>query len=435
MSSPPRVVITGLGLFSPLGCTLDEAQERLLAGESGIRPVERFDCSATPGKLGGELQGYDQKTVRKELLKPVRRSVKVMCREIEFGVAAAAAALEDSGIVGQVPSERLGIDFGANLMMTPAHFFSDPSLACVDDNGVFDFSSWGDKGFPRMEPLWLLKYLPNMPACHIGILADARGPNNSLTQDEASGNLVVGEAIRVIHRGWADAMISGTTGTRIDEMKSVHGAMWDRLGYNEANPAHSCRPFDKNRNGQALSEGSAVTILETIEHAANRGAKVWGEVLGTGASCKFDADGKPDFQYAMAQAMRTAIKNSGLTPDDIGHVNAHGDGSVFLDPEEAKAIGEVFGKRGSTIPVTALKSRVGNSGASCGTVELALSLLAAREGVIPTTTGYETPDPECPLNVVAGEPIALPNNIMISNSVTRLGQASSIVVRLGSNID
>lgn len=431
MSSAPRTVITGLGLFSPLGCELSQIKERLLKGDSGIRPIERFAGAPTPNQIGAELADYDEKLVQKTLLKPVRRSAKVMCREIKFGVAAAAAALENSEILGKVAPERIGIDYGANLMVTPPPEFARPSSACVDETGVFNFAKWGSKGFGEMEPLWLLKYLPNMPACHIGILADARGPNNSLTQDEASMNLVIGEAVRVIERGWADAMITGATGTRIDEMKSIHARMWDALGVDPSDLPESCRPFDKNRNGQVVAEGAGVLILETDTHATERGAKIWGAVLGTGASTGASSSGTPDIYSSMVRAMRQAIKNSGLSPDDIGHINAHGLGSVAEDAAEAAAIHEVFGERGKSIPVTALKSRVGNAGASCGAIEIGLSLLAAEEGVIPVTLGYETLDPECELNVVVGQPAALPNKVMLSINVTRLGQASAVVIELG----
>lgn len=428
MSSAPKIVITGMGLFTPFGCEHDKIKQRVLSNESAIRPVERFVGVPTPGQIGAELLEYDEKEVKKTLLKPVRRSIKVMCREIEFGVAAAAAALDDSEVLGKVAPERLGIDYGANLMVTPPPEFEEPGRACLDDAGIFDFGRWGEHGFPRMEPLWLLKYLPNMPACHICILADARGPNNSLTQDEASMNLVIGEAIRVIERGWADAMITGTTGTRIDEMKSIHAAMWDVLGLDPDNISESCRPFDRDRNGQVVGEGSGVFILETAEHATARGAKVLATILGTGAASGTTEDGKPDYRAAMARAMKQAIKAAGLTPDDIGHVNAHGLGTVETDAGEAAAIHDVFGDRGATIPVTALKSRVGNAGASCGAIELGLSILAAQEGLIPVTLGFKAADPGVELNIVTGEPLPLPNKIMISVNVTRLGQASAVVV-------
>ena len=424
-----EVVITGLGLFSPLGIGRDVVTPRLMAGETGIRKVERFHCAATPGNIGAEVDGWDEKQAKQTWLKPVRKSFKVMCREIQIGVASAAAALDDAGILGHVESERLGIDFGANLMLTPPPEFSGPAEACKDESGVFDFDAWGDKGYHVMEPLWLLKYLPNMPACHIGILADARGPNNSLTQDEASAYLVMGEAKRVIERGWADAMICGTTGTRVHEMKAIHSRMWDKLGIDPDRLSESCRPFGAERNGEVVGEGAATFILESSDHAAARGATVLATVRGTSGVCVTDPAAGPDTQKALTLAMRAAIKDAGLTPEDIGHVNAHGAGTQDEDADEAAAIQDVFGDRGASIPVTALKSVFGNAGASCGSIELSATLLAAAEGKIPATQGTETVDPALAINVVT-EPVDLPNKLVLSTSVTRLGQASAVVIEL-----
>ena len=424
-----EVVITGLGLFSPLGIGRDTVTPRLMSGETGIRKVERFHCAATPGNIGAEVVGWDEGEAKKTWLKPVRKSFKVMCREIQIGVASAAAAADDAGIIGTVESERLGIDFGANLMLTPPPEFSGPAEACKDESGKFDFDAWGTKGYHVMEPLWLLKYLPNMPACHICILADARGPNNSLTQDEASSYLVMGEAKRVIERGWADAMICGATGTRVHEMKAIHSRMWDKLGIDPEDLSESCRPFDKERNGEVVGEGAASFILESAEHAKSRGANILATVRGTSAVCVTDPEKGPDTQKALTLAMRAAIKDAGLTPDEIGYINAHGAGTVDEDADEAAAIHDVFGSRGSEIPVTALKSVFGNAGASCGAIELAATLLAAAEGKVPATQGTEHVDPALNLNIVT-EPIDLPNKIVLSTSVTRLGQASAVVIEL-----
>ena len=421
-----EVVITGLGLFSPLGVGRDVTAP-LLAGETGIRPVERFNCAATPGNIGAELRGWDEGQAKKTWLKPVRKSIKVMCREIQVGVASAAAALEDADILGKIEPERLGIDFGANLMLTPPPEFAAPAHASKDESGQFDFDAWGTRGYNVMEPLWLLKYLPNMPACHIGILADARGPNNSLTQDEASAYLVMGEARRVLQRGWADAMICGATGTRVHEMKSIHAAMWDKLGFDPADLSESCRPFDVERNGEVVGEGAATFILETAEHAAARGAKVLAKLLGTSAVCVTDPKNGPDTRRALTLAMNAALKDAGLSADDISYVNAHGAGSVDADAAEAAALRDVLGDR--PVPVTALKSVFGNAGASCGAIELAATLLAAEQRKMPATQGTETVDPALNVNVVK-QTSDLPGRLVLSTAVTRLGQASAVVVEL-----
>ena len=190
-----------------------------------------------------------------------------MCREIQFGVASASLAIENSGLdLEAIDHERFGVDFGANLMFSPPQVLKDPCWLCVDEGDAefyFKHEQWGTKGLSNLEPLWLLRYLPNMPACHIGIYADARGPSNSITVNEASGNLAVAEAFHVIMRGLADTMIAGTTGTRIHPVKSMHAALWDILAEHGDDPPETwSRPFDKTRTGEVLAEGACSLILE-----------------------------------------------------------------------------------------------------------------------------------------------------------------------------
>jgi 3-oxoacyl-[acyl-carrier-protein] synthase II len=279
-----------------------------------------------------------------------------------------------------------------------------------------------------MEPLWLLRYLPNMPACHIGISADARGPSNSITLDEASGNLALSEATRIIQRDRAEVMIAGTTGTRVHAVKSMHAALWDKLAKYDEPPETWSRPFDRTRNGQVLAEGACSLILEEESHARNRGATIYGKVLGAGSSCVLSRDGVPGIRQALVNSMRAALRDGNLKPEDIGHINAHGLATVECDAEEAAAIHEVFGPLGSKIPVTAPKSIWGNSGSSAGTLELAASLVALKHGVVPATLNYRTPDPACNLNVVHGQPLAVTNKTVMKLSVTRMGQASVAIV-------
>jgi 3-oxoacyl-[acyl-carrier-protein] synthase II len=363
-----------------------------------------------------------------------------MCREIQMGVASAALALENSGLdLKQVNHERMGVEFGANLMFSPPEVLKDACWRCVDEQDGerrFIYDDWGsggrnaerNSGMGGMEPLWLLRYLPNMPACHIGIYADARGPSNSITLDDASGNLAVGEACRVIQRGQADVMIAGTTGTRLHPVKTMHAALWDDLAVSEGPPSTWSRPFDLRRSGQVVAEGACTFILESEEHARSRGAEILGTVLGAASSCVMDRNGRPDLRRALANAMRGALREAGRSPEDVGHINANGLGSRRADAEEALAIQDVFGERGRTVPVTAIKSYFGNAGSGSGTLELAASLLALKHGVILPTLNYETPDPECPLNVVHGEPMPATNKVVLKVSVTRMGQASAVLI-------
>ena len=423
-----RVFITGLGCFTPIGCTPEDLAASLAAGTSGLRPVSMPGLApALPELIGGEV-AYDEGVVKKTLLKPVRKSLKVMCREIQLGVAAAASALQASGV--KTEPDRIGIEFGANLMLTPPSELFRQATATADSIEEFDVKKWADSGYKEMEPLWLLKYLPNMPACHIGILADAQGPNNSLTQDEASAFLALAEACRVLQRGWADAMICGATGTRVHEMKSTHAKMWDKLGLDPETPAESCRPFDRERNGQVVGEGAAAVILETEEAAQARNAPMLAEVLGNGASCVIASDGTPNFRRALAQSMHAALRDAGVAPSDVAYISAHGIGTVLEDQREAEAIHDVFGDHAAGVPVFGLKGAIGNSGASSGMLQLAAALAGKDSGHVPVTVGHEVADPSCNLRVVHEQPLDRPGSKVLMTSVTRLGQASATLIDL-----
>ncbi|MDA1014360.1 MAG: beta-ketoacyl-[acyl-carrier-protein] synthase family protein [Planctomycetota bacterium] len=426
----PQTVITGIGILSPIGIGIAEVWDSLSNGKSGIARVEHLAHIPTPDCAAGEVRGFTAEAARKLYLQAQRKSIKVMCREIQLGVASANLALEHSGLdMDAIDHQRLGVDFGANLMFSPPEVLRDASWECVNDGDTdrhFQFDRWGLDGLPKMEPLWLLRYLPNMPACHIGISADARGPNNSITLDEASGNLVLGETIRIIRRGGADIMISGTTGTRLHPVKSMHAKMWDELATTPEDPTKRCRPFDADRQGEVVAEGASSLIVESESHAKARNAKVIARVLGTGSSCVIGRDLKANNRQALVRAMNAAFRDGGIEPGDIGHVNAHGQGSRQSDVDEAAAIREVF--KDIDIPVTAFKSYTGSPGSGCGTIEIVCSIVGLQHGVIPKTLNYERPDPDCPVNVVHGDHLPTDNKMFLSINVTRMGQASAAVI-------
>ncbi len=425
-----QVVVTGIGIVSPLGTGIEKFWENLSAGRSGVSTINLLKDSALPNNIGGEVKNFSAK----ELMKTKqRKSIKAMCRETQMGVCSATVALDDAGLgEGQtaVAPERLGIDFGANLMLSPPEILGRGAVSCCDE-GVFEFhhERWGTTGLSNMEPLWLLLFLPNMPACHIGIYADCRGPSNSLTMAEASGGLAISEALRILARDSADVMVCGTTGTTLHAVQSMHAVMWDKLaGSLNGDPAKACRPFDLNRAGQVVSEGSATLIMEEEKHARERGAKIYGRILGAGAACVAAPQIAGNVREALKRSMLLALRDACLQPSDIGHVNCHAVGDPQGDVEEALAIHDVFGSLGDTVPVTALKSYWGNPGASCGTLEIVGSLLGLQHGVIVPTLNYETPDPLCRLNVVHGEPLKTTNKVFLKANVTRAGQASAVVI-------
>lgn len=433
MSNPSSrdVVITGIGVVSPLGIGRDAFWSSLSDGRSGISKVQLVSFIGTPDEVGGEVSDFNDETAKKQHLKSLRKSLKVMCRDIQLGVASAIQAMSDAGLEpGAVASDRIGVDFGANLMSSPPEVLVGGAMKALseqDGKMVFDFYKWCESGITGMEPLWLLRYLPNMPGCHIGIALDARGPNNSITHDEASGCLAIAEAANIIRRNRADVMVTGTTGTRLQPAKACQYSLWDKLAEGPADTR--CRPFDRDRTGEVLAEASCTFILEAREHAEARGARILGTVLGCGASTVLQKDGVADEATAVYQAATAALDNSGVQASQLGHVNASGAGNPDRDQMEAKGLRKLLGQNADSTPVTAIKSYMGSSGSGAGLCEIAASLLALQQGLIPRTLNFQTADPEAPLNVVHGEHLATSNKLFLKTSVTRMGQASAVVIQ------
>ncbi|MCA8997187.1 MAG: beta-ketoacyl-[acyl-carrier-protein] synthase family protein [Planctomycetaceae bacterium] len=427
--SQRRIVITGIGIFSPIGIGVDEFRKNLLGGMSGVRPTQYYHNTATPGGIGGEVLGFDEKSVKKEYLsgKDQRKSLKMMCREIQLGAAAALQALTDSGIdLEAINHARLGVEYGANLMFFDPEGMMDACRAASTDSGDFAFEKWGGDGLSKMEPLWMLKYLPNMPACHIAIFTDSRGPNNSVTLDEASPGVVMTEALNILERGAADMMLVGGTGTRLHPVRAIHAKLFDPLGYDEAHPEASCRPFDVHRTGQVVGEGAACLMLEEEEHAKARGARIYGRFLSGGSSCVLNEEQQPDQKQAILNAVGSALRRAGMTTAELGHINAHGLGTEKADRLEAAAYRELLGEKG--VPVTGLKGHFGNAGAATGFFELIGSLLSLKEGQIPKTLNCEEVESDLGIDVVTGVARAAGNQRFLNVNFTRLGQASAVIV-------
>lgn len=433
-----RVVITGLGLISPLGDTPEALWAALVAGQSGVGPLESMPAGALPVDFAAEAKCFTGDAenfgpLEKELKKTIRKAQKVMCREIQMGIAAAQRALFHSGLIPgpKYNPERAGILFGSDYMMSTPDEFSSGIAACVTEPAHFEFRKWATDAFPKLYPLWLLKYLPNMPAAHVSIFNDLRGPNNSLTHREASANLAIGEAFRTIARGHADVMTAGATGTRVHPMKAIHAVQTEELAVADdptADPKKASRPFDKNRTGMVLGEGAGVIILEESEHALARGAKIHGEVIGHASSTVADRRGVADRALALVNVIRSCLRDANLSAEQVGHIHAHGLGSRSCDAAESRAIVAVFGDRAKTLPVVAAKSNFGNLGAGSGVVELIASLLALEAGHLFPVLNYQTPDPDCPIHAVRS--IAEPSGFTALNlNVTPQGQAAGILVK------
>ena len=433
-SSQRRVVITGLGLVSPLGSSREALWEALRTGRSGVGPLESLPAGPLPIRHAAEARQFTGKIddfgpLEKDQKRSIRKGLKVMCREIQMGVAAAQLALHDAGLkLGDYDSDRTGAIYGSDYILTDPEEFTEGIRRCLTPDHRFDFSRWAAEGMPQVTPLWLLKYLPNMPASHIAIYNDLRGPNNSITLREASSNLAVAEAYCTIVRGSADIMLAGATGTRLHPLRTVHVALQEELAKGDGSPEKLSRPFDRDRTGMVIGEGAGAVVLEELEAATRRGAKIWAEVVGFGSSAVMDRSGKGEIARALENVMRQALAKAAARPDDVGHVHAHGLSTRECDRQEAAAIAAVFGDRAEPVPVTAAKSYMGNIGAAGGVVELVASVMALEAGELFPIMNYETPDPECPVSAVRS--IGFPAGESCLNvSVTPQGQASAVLVR------
>lgn len=432
-----RVVITGIGVISPLGNSVQDYWTALAAGQSGVAACQTLPAESAnlPLRYAGECQQFtgdigDFGELEKTKKKAIRKALKVMCRETQMAVAAAELALVDAQLADDsLDPQRSGVVLGSDYMLTMPEDYVDGIRKCTGDDGDFEFEEWGGDGLGQMTPLWMLKYLPNMPASHIAILNDLRGPNNSLTMREASSNMAIGEAFTTIARGHADFMLAGATGTRILPMQAIHAMQTEQLAHTDCDPQTACRPFDKNRIGMVAGEGAGVVVLEERSQAAARGATIYGELVGIGSSLVADRKLQGDTHRALTNALTACLADAGLQPADIGHINAHGLATEEGDRREAAAIRDSFESAAQQIPVTALKSYFGNLGAGSGVVELAASLLAMQHGKLPAVLNYAEPDPDCKLNVATDD--AKPGDSFLNLSVTPQGQAAVLAVARG----
>lgn len=419
MQKPRDIVITGAGVVSPIGIGCEPFWESLVAGVSGIRPVDLFDASSLKVRFGGQIPDFDPK----QYVRP-RKSLKVMSREIQLGFAAADLAMADAGLAeGSVEPERLGVVFGSDMIYADLEDLAQTYRRSARD-GEFDFHLWSEAIQEELHPLWLLKHLPNMAASHIAIALDARGPNNSMVLGDVSSLLAIAEAASVIQRGWADVMLAGGTGCRLHPTALV--ARGDALLSHRSDDFQAaCRPFDLDRDGLVNGEGAGAIVLESRGHAERRGARIRGELLATAVRCEPRARRMGLTGHSLRQALRAVCAAAELSPDHVGHVNAHGVGTVEMDRAEARAIAAELGQ----VPVTAPKASFGHLGAGGGAVELVASLLGLERGLVPATRNYRTPDPECPVNVVHGEALAGRPATAVKVNLCSTGQAVAVAVR------
>ncbi len=411
------VVLTGIGIACPLGIGRDAVWSAIENRHSGIRTIPRLVEANYPTPIGGEVPDFEPK----QYVKP-RKSLKVMCRETQLGFTAAELAWADAKLDdATVDSERLGVVVGTSVFRSELNDMTELYKKATA-GGEFTLDDWKES-IREMYPLWMLKYLPNMTCCHIGIAHDARGPINTIVEGDVGGLLAVIEGADVIARGHADVVVAGGASSMLSEVDlAFHGSYG--LSRRIDDPAGACRPFEASRDGTATSEGAAIFILESRAHAQQRGAPVQGTILGYGRRSEPAAATtlKPTGQ-SIRQAIEAGLEMSQLSANDIGHVSAHGLATVDDDRIEAHAIEHTLGE----VPVTGTKSFLGNLESASGVAELAISLMGLQNKVVPPTLNYEEPDPECPVNVVSStQPSRAPNVMALNHKLT--GQAVSLVV-------
>lgn len=406
-----RVVVTGLGAVTPLGNSIEAFWPRLLAGESGIRRIHQIDPTPYPTQIAGEVVGFDPADWLEK--KEARR----VDPAIAFAVAAATQALRDANLpLDEDLKDATGVIIGSGVggLWTMQH----------QTHNLYE------KGVGKMSPFFVPYMIANMPSGMVSIMNDLRGPNVAPVTACSTGANALGDAYHVIKRGDAIAMVAGGTEAAINDIGVAGFCAARAMSTRNDEPTRASRPFDLDRDGFVLGEGAGVVVLEDRDHAIARGAHIYGEVIGYGMSA--DAyhvtNPHPEGRGA-SMAMRHALRHAGITPEQVGYVNAHGTSTPSGDPHEVKALKNVFGEAAYKVPVSSTKSMIGHTLGAAGAIEAIICLLAMRDGKLPPTINYETPDPECDLDFVPNVARDASPEITLSNSFGFGGHNVSLIFR------
>jgi 3-oxoacyl-[acyl-carrier-protein] synthase II len=416
-----RAVFTGLGVLSPVGSDPDTFFDALCDRKSGIRRLTFADPSALRCQVGGEIADFNPKKILTN--KDHIRSLKLMARTVQMGLVAAHIAFRNAGLeVGKIDPNRAGVEFGAGMVASELDDIGRAArVSLTGPEGPVSLTAWGEYGLKEIPPLWMLKYLPNMPSCHTSITLDLRGPSNTITQSDAASLMAMGEAYRILQRNVTDVMVVGGTESKMNPLSQTRHNIFQQLSRRNAEPERAHRPFDRDRDGSVLGEAAAAFILEDLDHARKRGAKILAELASF--ACGFDRarDG-----VMMAKVIRTALQRAGVRTDDVDHVNAQGLATESSDRWEAKAIHDVFGPK---VPVWSSKANIGSSGAAASAVEVLGSVMALSRGQLPPTLNCEQIDPQCPINVhvAGGRQVTKPYAVKLS--FTDKGQVGVAVLK------
>ncbi|MEB1806230.1 MAG: beta-ketoacyl-ACP synthase II [Bacillaceae bacterium] len=405
-----RVVITGLGTVSPIGCDVATMWDNAISGVSGVGPLTRVDASKFPMKVAAEVSDFDPTQFMD------KKEARKMDRFTQFAVAASLMALEDADLkITDEIAPRVGVWIGSGI----------GGMETYEQQ----FRTFEEKGYRRVSPFFVPMMIPDMASGQVSIVTGAKGINSCTVTACASGTNSIGDAFKVIQRGDADFMITGGAEAPITDM-AVAGFSAAKAISTSEDPKTASRPFDLNRDGFVMGEGAGILILESLESAQQRGAKIYAEIVGYGATGDaYHVTAPAPEGEGGVRAMRQAIEDAGLQPKDFDYMNAHGTSTPYNDKFETLAIKTVFGDHAENLAISSTKSMTGHLLGAAGAVEAILTAKAIAEGIIPPTINYETPDPECDLDYVPNEARKTEVRAAISNSLGFGGHNACIVLK------
>ena len=393
-----RVVVTGLGAVTPLGIGVEPTWEAVLAGRSGVSRITRFDAAEFSTKIAAEVKGFNPEDFID------RKEIKRMDPFIQIAMAAAQLAVTDSGLtIDERLGPRIGVYVGSGLggLTTLEHYHK----------------AYLEGGARKISPFFIPMLISNLAPGHIAMKYGAKGPNITTTTACAASSHAIGEALEAIRRGACDAVIAGGSEATITPMGLGGFCAMKALSTRNGDPAAASRPFDKDRDGFVMGEGSAMLILEELEFAKRRGAKIYAELLGYGASADaYHVTAPAPGGEGAVRCMKAALADGRIHPEQVEHINAHGTSTPYNDLYETMAIKSVFKEHSSRLMVSSTKSMTGHLLGAAGAIESVFSVLALRDGVVPPTINYTTPDPECDLDYVPNTARSQPIRYVLSNS-------------------
>ncbi len=400
-SNQEQIVISGIGVITCFGVGIDALWDAMMEGRTGIHRIERFDPSGFTSQVAGEL-AEDAFNVRKIVPKSHRKATKVMCRDTELAVGAAAKAIADAGLTTAgtsdetptLPPNRVGCHIGAGLISAELNELSAALVTSQTDNGTFDLAHWGGEGMQNLTPLWLLKYLPNMLACHVTIVHDCQGPSNTITCCEASSGLSIAESRRVIRRGDADACLSGGAEDRINPLALYRQHCTDRLAESDGsgNMSTLVKPFSEQASGTIVGEGGGILIVESKTSCDARNGSTWCTIDGIGCRQSFTNSPLEGDPKAIESAIKKALVEANCKASDIDFIVPLGAGIQQLDNAEYEGLAAIFGDSLSSIPTITTIPYTGNCMAGNGAIAISIAAKAIKEQTMPSRLGAtETP--------------------------------------------